>query len=129
MLKQIGPFIFKEYISKEDITDNLNYTITYKERKKYIFVPELSPYELDYPITTLNMGPIAIINMVKYQTKLIHDAVNLAMNLAGETLLVTNMPASQLLFGYKDNFLTQLKKIVPSLVPTDVVGLFTDVIR
>lgn len=127
MFEEIGPFIFREFITKEDIVDNLNYTITYKERKRYTFVPEMSPYEYDYPITTINMGPITIINAVKYQTNLVHTAVNLALKLTGETLLVTKMPAKDLLFGYKDNFLVQLKKLAPTLVPTDTVGLFVGV--
>lgn len=126
-LEEIGPFVFREYVIKENIVDNMNYTISYKEKKQYYFIQEKSLYELDYPITTLNMGPIAIINGVKYSNNIVHDAVNLALQLTGDTLLVDKMPARDLLFGYKDKFLVQLKKILPNLVPTDTVGLFIQV--
>lgn len=106
----------------------MNYTISYKEKKQYYFLQDKSPYEFDYPITTLNMGPITVINGVKYATNLVHDGVNLALQLTGDTLLVEKMPAKDLLFGYKDKFLVQLKKILPNLVPTDTVGLFIQVL-
>lgn len=128
IFEEIGPFVFREYVIKENLVDNMNYTISYKEKKQYYFLEEKSLYELDYPITTLNMGPIAIINGVKYSSNIVHNAVNFALQLTGDTLLVNKMPARDLLFGYKDNFLVQLKKILPNLVPTDTVGLFIQVI-
>lgn len=127
LFEEIGPFVFREYVIKENIVDNMNYTISYKEKKQYYFLQDKSPYEFDYPITTLNMGPITVINGVKHSNNIVHDGINLALQLTGDTLLVDKMPAKDLLFGYKDKFLVQLKKILPSLVPTDTVGLFIQV--
>ncbi|CAF0927586.1 unnamed protein product [Brachionus calyciflorus] len=126
LFEEIGPFVFKEIVVKEDLVDNLNYTISYREKKQYYFIQEMSPYEFDYPITTLNMGPITVINGIKYSSKIVQNAVNLALKATGDTLLVEKMPARDLLFGYKDKFLVQLKKVLPNLVPTDTVGLFID---
>ena len=123
IFEEIGPFVYKEVITKEDIVDNLNYTITYKERRRYHFLPELSPYEESYPITTINMAPIAVISQIRYTPGIVHRLVNAALTGTGETLLVTK-PASEILFGYKDNFLSFLKTLDKNLVPTEYVGLF-----
>lgn len=126
-LQEIGPFVFREYIIKEDIVDNLNYTITYNERRRYKFVPEKSSYELEYPITTLNMAIVTVMSQIRYMSGFIHSAVNLALSLTGENKFTITKSAQEVLFGYEDNFLKKLKGIFPTLVPTDVVGLFTGV--
>jgi len=123
VFEEIGPFVYQEFITKEEIVDNFNYTITYKERRRYSFVQELSPYEDTYPITTINMAPIVVINGIKDSTGIVHSLINLALQATGETLLVTQ-PAKNLLFGYKDNFLAFLKTLDKKLVPTEYVGLF-----
>ena len=128
--EEIGPFVFKEIITKEEIVDNLNYTITYKERRRYTFVPEMSPYNDTHPITQINMAPITVINQARYTNSAIHEIVNLALNIIGETLLTTQT-ARDLLFGYEDKFLKEvirLSKIFGiNIVPSDIVGLFIGV--
>lgn len=125
--EEIGPFVFREYITKENIVDNLNYTISYSERRRYVFQRDMSPYELDYEITSLNLAVVTVLSQIKYSADWIHDAVNAALTVAGENSILVRKPVRELLFGYEDDFLKQLKKIVPSLVPTDIVGLFTNV--
>ena len=69
IFEEIGPFVYREFRIKEDITDNLNFTITYKERKRYQFVPELSPYLESFPITSLNVA--ALVSYLKFKYNLI----------------------------------------------------------
>lgn len=125
--KEVGPFVFHEYITKEDLVDNRNYTISYKERRRYEFVPEMSQHNLDYEITSLNMAVVTIISKIKHTPGWMHDAVNLAFSVTGDNSYLVKKPVKDILFGYEDNFLKELKKIVPSLVPSEIVGLFTDV--
>lgn len=127
--EEVGPFVFQEYITKEDIVDNLNYTITYNERRRYRFIPEMSPYELEYNITSLNMAVVAIMSQVKYSANWIHDAVNVALSATKDNSILINKSVNEILFGYEDSFLKQLKKILPKLVPSDIVGLFIGVSR
>jgi hypothetical protein len=69
------------------------------------------------------MAAVTIINGAKYQSNAIDALINLALRASGESLLITKS-VKEILFGYKDGFLTFLKTLAPSLVPTDVVGLF-----
>ena len=117
IFEEIGPFVYQEIISKEEIVDNYNYTITYKERRRYRFIQELSPYEDTYPVTMLNMAPITVISGIRYTSGLVHSAVNLALKLTGDTLLVTK-PVREVLF------LKVLSTLDKKLVPSPMVGLF-----
>jgi hypothetical protein len=93
----------------------------------YFYLADYSPYPDDYPITTINIAPVAIINTIKSKPKFDHFVIDQALKLSGETL-ITTQPAKDLLFGYKDKFLTALKTIDKKLVPTEYVGLFYGVI-
>ena len=132
VFEEIGPFVFKEIISKEDIIDNFNNTITYKERRRFTFMPDLSAFNDSYPITQVNMAPITFINQIRYTNSAIHTIANLALSLVGETLLTTQR-ARDLLFGYEDKFLKEVIRISNifgiHLVPSDVVGLFIGVFK
>jgi hypothetical protein len=126
IVEEIGPFVYREYIKKDDIVDNLNYTLSYKERKYYKFAPELSAYPESYVITSINMAPIALLDKIKFQPDLVQSVVSGVFQALNETLLVTK-PVSELLFGYKDNLLSFLKKfniIDGNLIPSEYVGLF-----
>jgi hypothetical protein len=125
LLTEIGPFVYKEVIVKDAIVDNLNYTTTYKERKMYFFLPDLSPYPDDYPITTINIAPVALIYSIRHLPTLGRDFINVILKITGETLVITK-PAKDLLFGYKDNFLSLIKEvpILKNFVPSEYVGLF-----
>lgn len=65
VFEEVGPFIYKEYRIKEDMVDNLNYTMTYNDRRYYIFAPELSPHEESEQITTLNMAAVVCTICIK----------------------------------------------------------------
>lgn len=125
--EEVGPFVFRELITKEDVVDNLNFTISYTEKRQYVFEPKLSPFEIDYEITSLNMAVVTVVSQLKYSPDWMHHAVNIALSMTGDNSLLVKKPVREILFGYEDNFLKQLKKLAPSLVPTEIVGLFTGV--
>jgi len=69
------------------------------------------------------MAAVTVINGIKYQNFAIAEIVNLALRGVGETLLITKT-VREIMFGYEDQFLADLKIIAPSLVPSEKVGLF-----
>ena len=123
---EVGPFVYKEIRTKENIVNNNNYTITYNERRQFFFVRELSAHDENYNITTINMAALTIINYLRYKPNFMHTAVNLALELAGENLVITQ-PASNLLFGYNDTFLMVLNRFLPNLAPTPYLSFFYNV--
>jgi hypothetical protein len=68
-----------------------------------------------------------VLNFVKYTPKIEHDLVNFAFKATKEPLVVTKK-AGELLWGYKDEFLSILHTLVPTIVESDQVGLFIGVI-
>lgn len=126
IFQEIGPFCYKEVRTKEDVVHNLNGTITYKERRQFFFVPERSAFPENRTITSINMAAMVILDFTKYWTKFELEIVNLALRLAGETLLVTQ-PADKLLFGYEDPFLKILLSLDKNLLPSDKIGLYINV--
>ena len=127
IFEEVGPFIFQEFITKENLMDNQNNTLTYDERRRYTFRPDLNKYNLSQEITTINLAPITVMNLIRYYPSIAHTALNLAFEITNETLVIKKT-ANELLFGYKDNLLAAVKKILdkifPDLLPSDEIGLF-----
>lgn len=73
------------------------------------------------------MAAVTVISQVKYMNKLVHDAVNFALSITGDNSLLITKSVRDILFGYEDPFLKELKKIAPTLVPSETVGLFIGV--
>lgn len=122
--EEIGPFVYREVTIKEDIVNNQNVTISYNERKQYFFEPSLSRYDNDLVnVTTLNMAPISMFHAIRYKSSRLHDLVNKALELAGQTVL-TKRTARELIFGYRDTFLSWLQFLDSSLVGCDTVSLY-----
>ena len=60
ILQEVGPFTYKEKHFKDEVVFNENGTVTYKNRKQWIFIEDESP-SLDSIIVNFN-----IISMVSY---------------------------------------------------------------
>ena len=126
VFEEIGPFVYRETRTREDMVNNFNNTITYKERRILHFVPELSAYDETYPITTINVAAMTAVSYVKYKPNFEESLVNLALKLTGETLLTTQ-PFNKLMFGYRDPLLEILSKISKDIVPSGEISLFFNV--
>jgi hypothetical protein len=76
------------------------------------------------------MGPITILNLIKYFPGIAHTARNLAFDVTNDTLII-HKTARELLFGYEDRLLEVLKNLVDSifkdLIPSIEIGYFTGV--
>jgi hypothetical protein len=131
IFEEIGPIVYREFILKENIMDNLNGTISYDERRYYEFRPDLSAYDEDFNMTTINLAPIVLMNLIKYYPDIAHQALNLALELTKDTLVV-NKTVGELIWGYEDNLLHTLKLIADAifkdLIKSVALGFFTGVI-
>ena len=121
--EQVGPFVYKEKRLKQDIVDNMNYTISYKEKRLFEFVPELSVADDTFNITSINLAAITAINFAQNFPDILHPLINLALKLTGETILI-KQPVGKLLFGYNDTFLSILSKLSKNLVPDGHLSFF-----
>ena len=123
---ELGPFVYKEIRTRENITHNPNETITFSERRIFHFVRNMSAYDESVEVTTLNLMTITALNFVRYRPEIERRALNYAFKLTGESL-VMKIQAGQLLFGYNDKLLDLLLKIYKKALPTTQISLFYNV--
>jgi hypothetical protein len=130
IVEEVGPFVYRERITKINITNNKNNTLSYAELKTYEFRPELSAHNDSFPVTTVSMAALTVIDLIKDFSSPVHHFLNMAFEATNETLTVTKS-VNELLFGYEDNMLKAFKdlvdKIVKGLIKTDRVGFYMDV--
>jgi scavenger receptor class B protein 1 len=128
--EQIGPFVYREHLVKQQIVDNLNGTISYDEIRRFEFRPDLSVHSESFELTTINMAPITILSLIKYLPGVAHTALNIALDLTNDTLIIRKS-VQELLFGYEDRLLEALKNLADSifkdLIPSIEIGYFTGV--
>ena len=120
-MEEIGPFIYKETVFKDNLVDNLNFTLTYNDRRNYEFIPEMSVHNESFEITTLNMAVVAVIEKLKYANMATILGVDAVLAAYSEKILVTKT-IREILWGYEDSLLNLL---VPfGFAPTNIIGFF-----
>ncbi len=125
VLQEIGPFVYREYFNRYNLSDNGDDTLSYYDRKSYVFERNMSQHDENFAITTLNLATVTVYQQIKYAGPNIERIVSFALSSLGENL-VTTKTAGQLIWGYEDAFLTNLMKIpiISSYVPTNIIGFF-----
>ena len=92
-LKEIGPFVYREIRTRENVTFNGNGTLTYNERRKFYFMPELSIASDNLTVTSINMVVITAINLIQNNPILNNDIIKIIVDMfllsEKETLFVT----------------------------------------
>lgn len=127
ILRQIGPFVYREVHQKVNVVHNsLNDTVTYEQKRTYQFIAEKSNGSLTDPVTILN-PPGATVNFLAAKASpFVRMSIDLGLKLIKEPLFVTK-PVGQILFdGYQDPLLTATAKLPDIIMPTkmDKFGFF-----
>lgn len=124
---EIGPYVFREEHQKVNMDWNNNGTVTFKQIRKWTFLPELSVGLLSDKITNVNVIAMTIGSMVKKMVpKYFFPFVNDALKLENK-VYVTRTVGELLFDGYRDVFLEIVKKLRPILkidLPMDKFGWF-----
>lgn len=117
ILRQLGPYTFKESHQRVNIQPHDNYTMTYQQRRVWHFVEELSNGTLRDNITTLNVPLVGATYTLRFQPLWYKVGFNRIVKLLGSQMFVTKN-ASQLLFdGYPDPLLELGKRLPPGTFP------------
>ncbi|XP_026282563.1 platelet glycoprotein 4-like [Frankliniella occidentalis] len=125
-LDEIGPFAYKEIISREDIKfDDKGLTIAYKEARKYEYTPEKSGGDLNATVVVPNLPFFG----AKAKLDLLWGPVSMVLKtLRMDSPLVT-LKAQDFIWGYDDE-LFRMSKLLPSdNVAMDRVGLLNGKLR
>ncbi|KAL8616277.1 hypothetical protein ACOMHN_056220 [Nucella lapillus] len=123
ILTEQGPYSYREERKKENIVFNENGTVTYRERHTYFFQRNMSAGNETDLITTGNLPVLVAANFLQYAPSAYLGIVSLALATAKQDLFVTRS-VRDLLWGYTDPDLQQLKQRRPNLIPSAFVGYF-----
>ncbi|XP_076321112.1 scavenger receptor class B member 1-like isoform X4 [Tachypleus tridentatus] len=115
-LEEIGPYTYRTWWIKENITWHNNDTVTYRERKKYVFRPELSVGGEDDLITTVNFPMVTVAAWLRNAIPLEKVAASILLSLMKEEIFIQRTVRQLVYEGYPD-FLTVIAPLIHSEVP------------
>ncbi|XP_014778407.1 lysosome membrane protein 2 [Octopus bimaculoides] len=106
---ETGPYTYREHIEKVDVVLK-NGTVSYREKKYYIFDKEKSVGPESNVVVTPNLPVLTVVNFVRYTNATIQALVNMLtfMDKPFKTLTV-----GDIIWGYKDPLIASLAKYIP----------------
>lgn len=114
-LKEIGPFTYRLYLNKTGIKFNDNGTVTFREKKTWIFLRDLSVAEETQIITTLNVPLSLTLTLLQSATPAVRVVVNLALEAVTEGFFIKRSVKQLLFEGYPDILTTFAPLLNPQI--------------
>nr|XP_013804628.1 PREDICTED: scavenger receptor class B member 1 [Apteryx mantelli mantelli] len=126
VVNQRGPYVYREFRYKTNITFHNNDTVSFLEYRKLFFQPELSAGREDDYIVVPNillMGAAVMMeNLPNFVKLLVSGAL---AGLKQEAFM--NRTVGELMWGYEDSLIETLNMLVPGLIPfKGKFGLFVE---
>ncbi|XP_029016129.1 lysosome membrane protein 2a isoform X2 [Betta splendens] len=115
-VKQIGPYTYREYRPRENVTFLENGTKVYAlNPKSFVFVPEKSvgDPEVDL-IRTVNIPFVVVMNELNSYSFFLRSFVSMYMRSLGVELFITRT-VHEFLWGFKDPILTKIHSMKPDV--------------
>lgn len=122
---ELGPYVFSEHHSKVNITWNANDTVTFRQIRKWHFVPERSKGTLRDDITNINAIALTVEYMIRHMNPMVQIIVD-ALVKSVEPMFVTKTVGQLMFEGYEDELLNITTRLNVSdfQVPLDKFGYF-----
>uniref|UniRef100_A0A3Q1FA35 Scavenger receptor class B, member 2a n=1 Tax=Acanthochromis polyacanthus TaxID=80966 RepID=A0A3Q1FA35_9TELE len=115
-VKQIGPYTYREYRPRENVTFLENGTKLYAlNPKTFVFVPEKSAGDPEVDIIrTVNIPFVAVLNELSSYPFLLRTLVSVYMNSLGIEMFMTRT-VHEVLWGFKDPLLSKIHNMKPEV--------------
>ncbi|KAJ9578477.1 hypothetical protein L9F63_005297, partial [Diploptera punctata] len=110
-LSEVGPYSFKEYFDKVNVTWNKNNTISFKRRRVWYFDPEKSKGTLDDVITTLNPVALSAAYTMRHNSYYMKLSLELTNGFTRQEITVSRTVEEFLYTGYSNELLTLAMKL------------------
>ncbi|XP_045768243.1 protein croquemort-like [Maniola jurtina] len=125
-VEQFGPYVYREFHLKENITWNDNSTVTFYNKRSWIFQPEMSNGSLSDLITSINPIIATVAYVLRHQPEYIRLPVDIFMRMYHEHLFMTANVSSWLFDGIDDPILDLAQRFpdLPIDIPYDKFGWF-----
>ncbi|XP_049824965.1 scavenger receptor class B member 1 isoform X2 [Aethina tumida] len=122
-VQEVGPYVYKELMSHENVTFNANGTLSANPKHTLVWVPELSEGRREDDLVIMpNIALLSIAHVVSddsYFTKL---GLNLIIRQTDSQPLV-QMTAREFMFGYKSELMSLGNQFMPAWIYFDKLGL------
>ncbi|XP_038214781.1 protein croquemort-like [Zerene cesonia] len=125
-VSEMGPYVFREELTKVNLTWNDNSTITYYNQKFWHFEPELSNGSLSDIITSINPIVVTVAYYMRHQHPLLKIPVDVFMRMFHEDMFVSANVSSWMFDGIDDPILDIAERFpdLPIDIPFDKFGWF-----
>uniref|UniRef100_A0A182JEV2 Scavenger receptor class B n=1 Tax=Anopheles atroparvus TaxID=41427 RepID=A0A182JEV2_ANOAO len=123
-LEEIVPIVYRELLEHENVTfHESNSTMSYVTRRRLEFLPEQNvPGILNRTIIVPNISLLGAAAKIENDNYFKKKAFNILYTMSGDAVF-SRMTIYDYLWNTRPPFLEQVRKIVPSMVPSDNVGI------
>ncbi|CAL4075742.1 unnamed protein product [Meganyctiphanes norvegica] len=114
-LQEIGPYVYRVFSEKENVTFYSNNTVSYYKNSWWVFNEELSGAQSEDDVITV-LNPIPLTAAHSIDSDLMLKGLNFAFNAIGESLTVTSTAGDMLFTGFTDpllNLTEEFSKFAP----------------
>ncbi|XP_066055722.1 scavenger receptor class B member 1 isoform X1 [Chamaea fasciata] len=126
VLGQRGPYVYREYRNKTNITFHDNDTVSYLEYRNLFFQPHLSNGTEDEYIVVPNILMLGAAVMMEKLPNFLKSLLSTALTLLKQEAFM-NRTVGEIMWGYEDPLINAINMIVPGLIPfKGKFGLFID---
>lgn len=106
-------------MKKVPVTDNGNDTVSYRELKQWFFNPDLSAYNEDYVITTVNAPLISALNFIQRAPQPLRTWISITLDTISEGIFIRRSIKQLTFYGYPDILVSIGTLIDPRTPNTD----------
>ncbi|XP_063536598.1 protein croquemort-like [Cydia strobilella] len=123
-VSQMGPYVYREHHTKENITWHDNNTISYFNKRTWHFQPDMSNGSLSDLVTSINPIIVTVAHMVRHQNSAIRMLAEVFMRALHDNIFLTANVSSWLFDGIDDRVLDISSQIPVVQLPFDKFGWF-----
>lgn len=125
-VRERGPYVYREFRHKKNITFNDNDTVSFLEHRSFQFQPDKSRgSESDY-IVIPNILVLAASFMMEHRPMSLKLIMTLAFSALGQRAFM-NRTVGEIMWGYEDPLMNLINKYLPGVFPfKDKFGLFAE---
>ncbi|XP_037731854.1 scavenger receptor class B member 1 [Drosophila subpulchrella] len=122
-VEQVGPYVYKEIMTHENVTFNTNNTMSSTPSHPLVWQEQMSGgYHEDDEVVMLNIAMLAISHLTASQPFLVRMALKtLLVSTKSEPIVRTT--AKEFMFGYPSALATLGNTFLPNWIPFEKVGL------
>ncbi|NWH71164.1 SCRB1 protein, partial [Piaya cayana] len=125
-VKQRGPYVYREFRYKTNITFNDNDTVSFLEYRKLFFRPDLSNGSEDEYIVVPNILLMGAAVMMENLPKIVKFVLSQVLDALKQEAFM-NRTVREIMWGYEDPLIDTINKLAPGLIPfKGKFGLFVE---